>query len=300
MNVLLLVAAVLGYAAHGPASFETEWQDRASAALSTSHPSEDSVREADLAALPAPLARYLRQAGVLGQSPPRSVYVTFHGGIRSGADQPWMRFTGRQLNTFGASPTRTFLLRPRVPACPLTVLHVFERGHATMRGKVLSLAPVLDASGPEMDCGETVTVCNDMVLLAPAALLAAPIRWTNVSDHEVRGTFTNGTQVVSATLRFDDRDQLVDFASDDRLRASIDGKNFRQQPRSTPIHAYGDFGGHRLIAEGTARWHAPAPEGEFSYVELRFDGSSYDPPTTADPVALSPMGAAVTAGRRGP
>ena len=47
-----------------------------------------------------------------------------------------------------------------------------------MRVKVLSLVTVVDASGPEMDRGETVTVFNDLVVLAPGAILDAPVPWT--------------------------------------------------------------------------------------------------------------------------
>ena len=283
VNVLLLVAAVLGYAAHGPHSFDAQWQERADSALQASATSQDLVRETDLAALPGPLAGYLRGAGVVGKPRPQSAYVTFHGRIRSGTDQPWMPFTGRQVNTFGDSPTRTFLMHATRSGLPVTVLHVLDDGHATMRGKVLSLVTVLDAAGPEMDQGETVTVFNDMVVLAPGALLDAPVLWTTVSDREVRGTFSSDGQVVSATLHFNAAHELVDFVSDDRLAASADGHAFTARTWSTPIATYRQFGTYRLPARGEARWHKPAPEGEFAYIELTFDGISYDPPTSAHP-----------------
>ena len=73
-----------------------------------------------------------------------------------------------------------------------------------MRVKVLSLVTVVDASGPEMDRGETVTVFNDLVVLAPGAIADAPVQWTAVDAQHVRGVFTNGDQTVSAELTFDD------------------------------------------------------------------------------------------------
>jgi hypothetical protein len=65
----------------------TSWQD--AKAGTVLHELGDVVREQDLAALPAPLAGYLR-AGALGGPQPHSLYATFSGRIRSGADQPWM------------------------------------------------------------------------------------------------------------------------------------------------------------------------------------------------------------------
>ena len=49
-----------------------------------------------------------------------------------------------------------------------------------MRGKLLSLATVVDAAGPEMDRSETVTVFNDLVVLAPGAIVDAPVQ---LDDH---------------------------------------------------------------------------------------------------------------------
>ena len=260
VNVLLLVAAVSGCATSGPGSFDAQWQQRAGTALAAAPAPEMPVSEADLAALPDPLAAYLRQAGVVGEPRPHSLLATFSGRIRSGADQPWMPFTGRQVSTFGHSPTRLFLLHATRAGLPVTVLHVFDQGRATMRGKLLSVIPVLDASGPEMDRGETVTVFNDMVVLAPAALVSARVAWTSLSDRAVLGTFTNGTQVVSATLHFNAENELTDFVSDDRLRASRDGTAFTPQTWSTPVQAYAWFDGHRLPAEAVARGTPPNPK----------------------------------------
>lgn len=310
VNVLLVVAALLGYAAHGHRSFDAQWQDRAGSALALPHVPADLVREADLAALPLPLAAYLRRAGVVGQPRPHSLCASFHGRIRSGADQPWMPFTARQVSTFGPAPARLFLMHATRAALPVTVLHVFEGGHATMRGRLLSVVPILDAAGPEMDRGETVTVFDDMVLLAPAALLTAPVTWTTLSDSEVRGVFNGGTHTVSARLRFGARGELVDVVSDDRMRASGDGTSFSPQSWSTPVRSYGQLGDHRLVVEAAALWHAPAPEGTFCYAELTVDGVCYDPATTARAAAhtsaveaveaVGPADAAACSADRGP
>ena len=103
-----------------------------------------------------------------------SFSAQFHGRIRSGPDQAWMPFTGTQVNTFGPRPRRVFLMDATRSGLPVTVLHSFKDSTATMRVKVLSLFSVVDASGAEMNRGETVTVFNDLVVLAPAAIVDAP------------------------------------------------------------------------------------------------------------------------------
>lgn len=58
-----------------------------------------------------------------------------------------------------------------------------------------------------MNRGETITVFNDLVVMAP-------------------GAFTEGDQTVSAVLALNAEHDLVDFVSDDRTRASADGTTF--------------------------------------------------------------------------
>ena len=146
---------------------------------------------------------------------------------------------------------------------PVDVLHTYLGQTATMRVKACSLIPMVNAAGAEMDRAETVTMFNDICVLAPAAPIDAPITWQPIDDRRVRGAFTNGAHSVTADLAFDDNHELVDFTSDDRLRASPDGKTFTPQRWSTPISDYRSFGSRRVGTTGEARRHAPDPDGEF-------------------------------------
>jgi hypothetical protein len=143
-----------------------------------------------------------------------------------------------------------------------------------MQAKLLSLVTVVDASGAEMDRGETVTVFNDLVVLAPGVIADAPIRWVAIDDRHVRGDYTNEGQTVSAELTFDVSGDLVDFVSEDRLRASPDGTSFVRQTWSTPLLGHRDADGHRVPTKGEGRWRAD--DTWFTYVQLSFDGIRYN------------------------
>ena len=169
---------------------------------------------------------------------------------------------------------------------PVTVLHVFDDATATMRVKLLSLFTVADASGPEMDRGETVTVFNDLVVMAPGAIVDAPATWEPVDDHHVRGTFTDADQTVSAVLTFNDEHDLVDFVSEDRTRASADAKSFTRRRWSTPLSGHRDTAGHRVLTAGEGVWAAFGSEETFTYLEFYLDDIVYNP-DTAD-AALPP------------
>jgi hypothetical protein len=276
-NLVLLAAVVYGYASQGPRSLRSEYRRRAHAELAK--PLRDGVvTEADLAGLPAPVAEYVRRSGALGEAHVTNLHAHFHGRIRGGGVKPWMAYTGEQVNTFGSEPSRLFFMDATMFGLPADVLHVFVGLSATMRVRACSLVPMVNAAGPDMDRSETVTLFNDLCILAPAALVDAAIVWQEIDDHHARGTFTNGPQSVTAGLVFNRDFELVDFVSDDRLRASEDGGNFTEQRWSTPVRGYRTLGSRRVVTVGEGRWHAPEPEGEFTYLEFDLDEITYNTP----------------------
>ncbi len=277
-NVLLALAAVYGFRANGPTSFRARSRRLADEAvrsvLSAAGPSGSLVTDSDLVHLPLPVAGYVRAAGAVGRPHVVGFRAAISGRIRAGADAPWMRWTGEQTNTFGSSPCRVFFMDATMKGLPADVLHAYVGPTATMQVRVASLKTVVDARGPEMDQAETVTLLNDLCVLAPAALVDAPIEWTPMDDHQVSATFTNAGHTVRAVLTFNDDHELVDFVSDDRLASSADGRTFTPRTWSTPIADYRYFDGRRLGALGHARWH-PAGEPSFDYLEFHVDRISY-------------------------
>jgi hypothetical protein len=284
VNVVLLVAAGYGFAANGPSGLRAEYLRRVAIALAeppSAGVGVGVVTETDLAVLPAPVAGYLRRSGVVGESRVVNFRARIHGRIRAGASKPWMNFTGEQINTYGASPSRLFLMDATMFGLPVDVMHVFVGTSATMRVRLCSLLPMVHAAGPEMDRAETVTLFNDLCVLAPAALLDAPITWQTLDPNHVRAAFTHGAHTVSAELCFNDENELIDFVSDDRTRASADGRHFTSQRWSTPLSRYRTISDRCIATYGEGRWQAPEPEGEFSYLEYNLDDILYNAGTVA-------------------
>lgn len=274
-NIILLAAVVYGYASQGPASYRAQYRRRVDAAL-TEAPPNGVVTEADLAGLAEPVATYVRRSGAVGQPRVTNFRARIHGRIRAGTTTAWMSFTGQQVNTYGPEPSRLFFMEATMFGLPVDVLHTYVGPSATMRVKACSLVPMVNAAGPDMDQAETVTLFNDLCILAPAAIIDAPITWQTLDEHHVRGTFSNGAHTVTAELVFNDDHDLIDFISDDRTRSSRDGKSFTPQRWSTPVREYRTIDSRRVGTRGEGRWHAPKPEGEFAYLEFNLDQITYN------------------------
>ncbi len=271
-NLMLLALVVHGALTEGPWSFRAEFRREAVdgfARIAT----PSACKMHDLTPLPEPVRRYLRFVGIEGQPCVVSYRIRFRGRIRSAPDAPWMPFEAEQ-QSFTNPPTRLFLMRARMQGLPVEAFHRLANGHATMRVKVLGAFTVTDAAGETMDRSETVTLFNDMCLLAPGTLLDPGIVWEGVDAQTVRARFTNGAHTIAATLTFDDEGRLTNFVSDDRSQLGQDGKTFTARRFSTPVRDYRAYGPLRLPSFGEARYLLP--EGEFTYGEFELLDATFN------------------------
>ncbi len=272
-NALLVIGIVYGYLSRGPISFQAQYEQAVNQ-RTKEFSTLPVLTDADLSHLPAVVQKYLRVAGAVGQPRAANVRAIYRGEIRGGPAEPWMKFTAEQFNTFGVQPSRYFLMKASRAGVPFESLHIFAGGAATMRVKLASLLTVANAAGPEMNRAETVTLFNDMFLLAPSTLVAADIRWEQVDALSVRAMFSNAGQTISAKVTFRESGELANFDSADRLRSSQDGKTFEQTRWTTPVGRYQAFGPLKLWSKGEARWH-PA-EGEFAYGRFELQSIEYN------------------------
>ena len=271
-NAILLLLIAHGWLTEGPRSFHAQLTTEAQAGLAKPIDAP-LVTESDLAPLPDPVRRYLRHAGIVGQPRVRNYRLRFRGRIRSAPDSAWMPFEAEQ-QSFTDPPTRLFLMRARMFGLPVEAFHRLADGHATMQVKVVGIVPMVDARGDVMDRSETVTLLNDMCLLAPGTLLEPTVVWEPVDARTVRARFTNGAHTIAATLFFDEDGLLTNFESSDRSRVSPDGKTFTQLPFSTPVRDYRSFGAERLAARGDAVY--TLPDGPFTYGEFELVDIAYN------------------------
>jgi hypothetical protein len=219
---------------------------------------------------------YVRASGAVGQPQVVDFRANFRGRIRAGASEPWMEFVADQVSVYEQqTPSRLFFMDATMKHLPVDVLHRFVGEAATFRVRLLSAVTMADAKGPEMNRSETVTLFNDLCLLAPSQLIDPAIAWEVVDAQHVRAHYTRGHETVSAELVFDaTTGDLVDFVSDDRFAASSDGKAFIPRRWRTPVRGYRAFGPRRLMSVGEARWEPAA--GGFTYVELELVGIDFN------------------------
>lgn len=183
-----------------------------------------------------------------------------------------MQMTAYQ-QSFANPPARLFLVESSLFGIPFDAFHRYVGPEATFRVRLASLLTMVDAHGAEMNKSETVTLLNDMFILAPATLIDQRILWEELDPLTVRATWTNAGNTIAAVVSFDASGALVNFVSDDRSMTS-DGKTYEQRRWSTPVSDWQDFDGRKLPARGEAIWTLPS--GEFVYGRFEIQEVQYN------------------------
>lgn len=255
INIVILIAVIFSY---GSIRFENEYQNDVKQRLQNQNTtSEELLTEADLQPLPLPVQKYLRYCGVVNQPKVKNMKVVFEGEMRD-KGKDYFKFQSEQYNFFD-EPTRLFFMKAKMFGMTVPGYHKYAEAKASMDIKIFGIFPVISHSGAVMDKTETVTLFNDMCLMAPATLIDKRIQWQTINNKEVKATFINHDIKISATLYFNDKGQLINFISQDRT-AVADGKTY---PFSTPVKAYKNYNGLKLMQYGEAVWHYP--DGNFTY-----------------------------------
>ncbi|MBK9739768.1 MAG: hypothetical protein IPO93_09675 [Actinobacteria bacterium] len=234
-------------------------------------PSSETVTSADLAGLPDPVRRYVERSGAVGRPRPQNMRVVLDAYMYRKPGQSPMRARSVQYTFFGR-PTRIFLMEARMFGLPVRALHVYREEAATFTVRVASTVNMVNLRGPEISAAETVTVLNDLCLMAPGALLDPRLAWTEVDRRTARVMFANGPHRVAATLEFNDDAELTDFWSDDRPDSS--GGSFVPMRWHTPISEHCDIDGMHLLHRGGAVYDRP--DGPFMYGDFTLNSIGFD------------------------
>ena len=266
-NVIIAIPLLVMALDARPSSFRSRFEHDRNALLAGAEHAAYLVTEADLAALPPLMQAYLRRTGAIGRAHVRNLRVTFKAQMRSSATASWMQATATQYEFFDR-PARLFHMKASRAGMPLDVFHRYVGGGATFQVRIAGLIPMVDKGGAEITNDETVTLMNDVLVMAPAAVLDLPFTFETTGEQSLRATFYNAGFTVSAVLTFDDAGDLIGFTSTDRAHSR------EAATWSTPISGYREVDGIRVGALGSANWIEPS--GEWTYGRFEITSIAYN------------------------
>lgn len=272
--LILLVLAVL-YLVYKSFGLMRTYQAEVQNGFKDQKAGENSIlTENDIKDLPLPVQNYLRYSGVMGKEKVKNFRAFGDGEFKTGPDKEWLKSKWEQYN-FMENPRRIYFLKITMFGVPVVGLHVYKDTKAMMLIKAAGLLTVGDAKGEIADKAETVTVFNDMCLMAPATLIDKRITWETVNPLQVIATFDNNGIKISAELYFNEKGELTNFISHDRYM-TLTGESYQNAPWSTPVKEYKVVNGFKLVSSGEAIWHLP--EGDYYYAKINIKDIQYNLP----------------------
>ncbi|NPV92672.1 MAG: hypothetical protein HPY50_18040 [Firmicutes bacterium] len=226
----------------------------------------------DLRSLPRPVRRWLERSGVVGKERIRTVRLRQTGTMRTSPQGAWMPFAAEQYFNVG-HPGFVWLAFVRAaPFIHLAGRDLCLEGRSHMLIKAMSLYPVVDARGDEIDQGSLVRYLSETAWF-PTAALSPYISWAAVDDQSARAVMSWGGITTEGVFHFDPAGDLVRFTA---WRHRQQGSRYTLELWETRTRGHRERHGLRIPTRGEVIWRLP--EGDFSWAQVEITEIEYNPP----------------------
>lgn len=230
------------------------------------------VRPADLTGLPPCVQKWLENSGVVGKEKIHTVRLKQKGVIRLDKDKPWMPLEAEQYFTVDKPG---FIWKAKVKMAPFIYFAGRDKyydGKGTMLIKVLSVVPVVNAKGKELDQGVLLRYLAETVWF-PSAVLSDYIKWEAIDAHSARATMSYGGVTASGVFMFNEKGDMINFVA---KRYMEKGGKYSLETWSTPAKGYREFAGVRIPNKAEAVWKLKI--GDFTWYQGEITEVEYNKP----------------------
>ncbi len=268
-NTAVLCGAVIGF---GMWSFNAGSRtELARFAVPASAERKVLAREA-VTGLPPVVRRWLERSGAVGRDVAGSVSLRQKGMMRTAPDGKWMPVTADQRILTG-SPAFIWVAEVRAaPGIFLSARDTYREGIGRMYIRALSLFPVADARGKEIDQGAMVRYLAE-IAWAPSAAVNGYIRWEEAGPNEAKATMTWGGITASGVFTFDAGGGMSGFRArryyDRKGGATLEEWVIRIEPDSLR-----EFEGVRIPSRFSVTWRLK--EGDFTWYKMEITDIRYN------------------------
>lgn len=237
---------------------------------SISETNAEIINEEDLLDLPEPVKKWLEYSGVVGSERINTVHLKQIATMRLKPEQKWMPVKADQYFTV-AKPG--FIWKAYIKMAPF--FHIVGRdeytnGNGFMLIKLLSLIPVVDAKGPEIDQGTLLRYLGETVWF-PSAALSDYIEWEQIDENSARATMSYGDINASGVFTFNDNGQVINFTAN---RYREDNGQYSLRPWSIDMREYRSLGGVKIPTKGDVTWKLD--EGDFNWFKFEIVEIDYN------------------------
>lgn len=267
-NLILLPVILVSW---GSWNFNRMATREAEALRSGAIPSQTGIVAPEmLAPLPAPVAHWLTQSGVVGKEKTYTVRLEQKGLMRRTPEDKWMKTDAIQY-FYPEKPG--FIWIADVEMMPLLSFagrDKYEDGKGNMLIKLLSLIPVVDATGPEIDQGTMLRYLGEICWF-PSAALSPFITWEAIDSTSARATMSYAGVSASGVFTFSEDGRLLHFSA---KRYMGGGADSTLEEWFVPSSEWKELNGVRVPVKGDVIWKLST--GDFNYYQWEITRIDYN------------------------
>lgn len=200
----------------------TEFNAITASLTATTDRAQGLFSEADIAGLPVPVQKYFRYCGYIGTPKMSYAKVAYQDvDFALGKDKPLIKIDYTQYN-FVNKPNRIAYIDSSMYGIPFEGMDGYVEGAGSMKGVIAKLYTLFDQTGQAMDKSGLVTFLSES-LMVPNAALQEYIAWEPIDDLHAKATINCYGISASGIFTFNEKGEMVSFATDDREAAAMDG-----------------------------------------------------------------------------
>jgi hypothetical protein len=215
------------------------------------------LRDSDITHLPAPVQRWLRASGAVGQPRAKTARLRQRGAMRTAPNRSAMQVEALQYFTID-EPGFVWTVELVMFGMPVVGRDSYVNGRGRMYITIGGLVPVADGTGPRFDQGTALRFLGEIIWF-PSAALASYIRWEAIDDAHAKAHFAFHDVKTSALFTFDPRGRFTELAAD----RYYDGESLERWV--IPASEWKVIRGIEMPTRGGAVWKLAA--GDFDYYQ---------------------------------
>lgn len=219
-----------------------------------------------LDSLPPVVQHWMKHANIVGREKADWVFIRQTGTMRTSTQGKWVPFRAMQ---WFRTEDPGFLWLPDVKyarGIHVTGMDRFEDGKGQMLLKALSLVPVVNAKGTEIDQGSMVRYLAETIWF-PSAALNGYIHWEQTDSLQARATITYKGTTATGTFTFNPSGDVVSFEAP-RYYFRKGGSTLENWFVQMDPEGYREFEGIRIPAKSSIVWKLKTGDYEWLRLEV--------------------------------
>ncbi|MCF8008787.1 MAG: hypothetical protein K9K32_03380 [Halanaerobiales bacterium] len=220
--------------------------------------------------LPAPVQRWMRYSQVLDTEKIVNVRLKQKGIMKTKPDQKGIKTDAVQYFNL-EQPSFIWIAKVKIiPFLYFAGRDTYLDGKGEMLIKVLSLFPVVNETGSEINQGTLTRYLGEIVWF-PHAALSQYIKWEEIDSNSAKATMSYKGTKASAVFNFDDQGRVTEYNCD---RYYSGDQGYSLEKYHVPVWDYKEFSGIKVPTKGKAIWKLDT--GDFEYYTLKIIDIDYN------------------------